>query len=361
MRRFLVAPALIALAAALTLGSGCSDDESDLLPPDPECIGPEGGAVTIPYEDHPFYGASVSARPGAWDECWSVRFGYEWTFSTPDFPDGLQGYQDFMTGSLDIDMGRQETMERWVEAPESLEFGLGFSRANGYLPEVGEMVTAFRYDDDAGLWRLALPDTLDDTRLVVNTNRRDGLWTWGLIDLGEIDFDLYVVPAMQELHGSETWVQVVAELQELHESIVAGNMEINCANLFTVRSLFASVRDQAAVSLQAFQNGLGGLCGVCDVTSSAFYESVLDYARLNLQAWIYQTLFVENSPHWLVTIYGMVMVGYTHGAITNLPCDFECFLAAGTTEFYLDLAVYYVSTLVVEVINYAIWSGWIDC
>jgi len=360
MKNLMTTSALITAVVAILLLWGCSD-EDPIFTPNPNCIGPEGGAIVNENPGGSFDGVRIAVAPGAWEECWNVHFSWETTFTTPNFPDGLEGYESFLTGSVDLRINRQVDFDRWVEAPDSLEISITFPRADGFAPEVGEMVVGFRWDEVAELWRIALPDTLDDDRLVINTHDWRTLWTWGVIDIAEADYDIYVAPAMEELHGSETWTALQGELQELHDSIIGGGMPASCANLITVRDLFAAVRDASAGRLQAFQNGLGGACGVCDVTSSAFYASVVDLAKLHVQAWIYEFMFIENSPHWLLTIYGHIMLGYTHGAIANLPCDFGCFFGEGTTEFYYDLAFYYVATVAVEVINFGMSSGWIDC
>lgn len=351
----------LSLTIALLIFGGCGDDDPVPFTPSSDCIGPEGGSVSYSRPDYDFDGARIDVAPGAWEDCWGVTYFYKTTFSTPNFPTGLDGYAGPLTGSLVVGISKQVDYDRWVDAPDSMDFSITFPRAGGFLPEVGEMVTGYRWDEAAGLWRLALPDTLDDDRLVINTNRHDSYWTWGLVNLEKADFDTYVVPAMKELHGSETWAQLEVELQNLHDSIVAGPTPINCDNLLTVRNLFIDAAEGASVRLRAFQNGLSGECGLCDVTSSEFYESVVDLARLNIQEWIYQFMFVENSPHWLLTIYGHIMIGYVHGAIENLPCDFGCFFKAGTTEFYTDLAIFYVSTVAAQAIDLSVSTGWIDC
>jgi len=351
--------AIALLSVPMIAAVGCGDDDPPTFVGDPECIGPAGGTIEYVGED-PLGGTEVTAAAGAWDECWSVNFSRETTFTTPDFPTGLHGHDTILTGSLGIGIYRQVDFDEWVYPPDSLEFRISFPR-NSLTTQPGEYVTGFWWDEGAGVWRLALPESMDDQRIVIDTHRHDPLWTWGTVDLADADWDLYIAPALEEMHGTEAWMRVQEELAALHESTVPNQLAMTCANLMTVRDLFAGVRDQAKAGLIAFQNGLGDSCGTCDVTSSEFYDSVVDYLQLNVNAYLAELLLIDMSPHWTVTIYGHFVVGGYRARLANLPCKFGCFFKAGDSQFYSDLAIFYVSVATVEVIDFAIQTGWIDC
>ena len=340
---------------------GCSgdDDPVDVLS-DPDCIGPGGGVVEETDPEHSLYGVRVEVAQDAWQECWSVYMWYQWTFSTPNFPDGLHGYEGMLSGSVDLQVGRQVTHEQWIDAPDSLDMEISFPLRD-LTTEVGEKLAAFRYDSDLGLYRLAFPDRLDAERMTITTHRRDSLWTWGKVELGEVDFDTYLKPVMEDLHGAGAWLEVQAELDRLHDEIVAQQLAMTCEALDIVQGSFAAARDAAADNLREFQDSLGGACGTCDVTTSLFYEELVDYAQLSVQAYIAKLFLIDNSPHFLVTIYGYIMVGFINGAIAQLDCDYPCFAEETTLEFYVNLAYYYVSAAFVEIIEIAKRPGAFDC
>lgn len=357
MKKRTLVMGLAVLTAVLVLSS-CGDDEEPTGWEDTNCIGPEGGTETL---DEGFLeGVQVRVAPGAWQDCWTVWLRTETTFTTPNFPDGLEGYEGVLSGSLNMQISRMTSWDTSVPAPDSMDMSIIFPVAD-LTTEVGEVLTAFRWDEDAGIWRMALPDTLDDMRLVVDTYDHQPLWTWGTVDLTEADFDLYVSPAMDDMIGTESWARVQQELEDLHDTIVSEQLGISCSNLASIRSAFAGMRDQAEVNLQTFQNGLGGLCGECDVTDVAFYESILEYWKLRAQSYIAQLFLIENSPHWIVSIFGHLMVASYESAMDQLPCEFLCFFGEGTTEFYVDLSIFYASIVTIELIDFFIQMGYIDC
>jgi hypothetical protein len=352
--------AVAALAGALAF-AGCGEDKGPIIEDDcPYGIGPAGGVVEVTDPSSDLYGVKIEVEPGAWNACYSVFMGYHSTFTTPNFPDGLEGYASWLTGSLAMEIEEPGSGGTPVAAPDSLEMRITFPIRDLVCDE-DEILTAFRYDDAVQRWRVVLPVAMTDSTITVRACRHQPLWTWGKVSLFDADFDLYIAPALAEMHGAGQWAQAQVELRDLYASIIDHDMALNCANLNLVRTLFAGVRDGMAAELTAFQDGLGGACGICDVTTAAFYNELLEYAMLNLSNFFIELLFVDNGPNLLIKVYGFMRMCENYAQMEALDCDFECFFDAVDAEFVGNLACYYAATLVVVVIDYAIGSGWIDC
>jgi hypothetical protein len=305
MRLVPVTLALV-LAAGLLLCS-CQDDGPGGPPADPDCIGAAGGTAAVTDTSDQLCGVSLGVAPEAWQQCWSVYFFYRSTFTTPNFPAGLEGYAGWLTGGLDLEIGR-ETAAGWVEAPEPLEFELTFP-VRDLVAGPGEKLVAFRYDDQAGLYRLALPVRLDAAGLTVEARRHGQLWTWGKVDLEEVDFDTYLAPLMEELHGAGGWLEIQAELDRLQAEALEGRRALTCLALTTVRSALLDVAATAAGNVRAIQDAMGGRCGSCDATSPEFYDELAEYLQLRAQQLI-TDFFLGNSRDVFVRIYGFVMCEY---------------------------------------------------
>jgi len=349
---------ILALVCSAILCS-CDDEDPSGIQPDPDCIGPAGGQVAETDTNDSLHGVSLTVQPGAWQECWSVYFGYNWTFSTPDFPDGLAGYAGMFTGSLELEIGRQETHTHWIDAPDSLDMELSFPLRDMTV-EPGERLTAFRYDEAAGIYRLQFPDRADSVQMTVATHRCKPLWTWGKVDLMEVDFDTYLAPVMHELHGEGTWLEIAAQLDSLRLAAIEGEREATCYALSIVRGSLAAARDAAADNVRLVQDALQGECGVCDATTGEFYEGLRDYLRLKLEV-VFLDLFFGNMNSFFLKLYGLIMVEYKLYLIRQLACDYECFAFEVDPAFYYHLANYYVCTLIVSLVDYAMTSGYIDC
>jgi hypothetical protein len=347
------------LACGLAVGS-CSDDDPSLPPPDPDCIGPAGGTRNAASDTNSsLFGVSLTVEPGAWDECWSVYFGYNWTFSTPNFPDGLQGYAGMLTGSLELNIGKQVTWDQWQDAPDSLDMRLTFPMRDLTLGP-GEKATAFRFDEDAGIYRLVLPDTQDDQEMTIATHDHTALWTWGKVDLGEIDFDTYLLPVMEDLHGQGVWLEIEAKLDSLRQAAIAGEIEATCRTLEIVKGSLEAGRDASADIVRAIQDQQAAGCGLCDATTPEFYEELGEYCRLKVEQ-ILTDLFLGDSNSLFLRLYGYIMMGYQQYCIEQLDCDFECFYQSVDAGFYYNLAIYHVCNLMVELVDWAMAGGYIDC
>ena len=348
----------LALMFSLALGS-CGDDEPSLPPPDPDCIGPSGGQVAVSDTNASLYGVSLAVEPGDWEECWSVYFGYNSTFSTPNFPDGLAGYEGMLTGSLELSIGRQVTWEQWEEAPDSLDMQISFPLRDMAVGP-GEKLTAFRYDEPAGLYRLVFPEREDDQQISISTHHHKSLWTWGKVDLAEVDFDTYLVPVMEDFHGEGVWLEIAAKLDSLRQAAIEDEIEANCTTLEIVRGSLAAGRDAAADIVRSIQDANAGACGVCDATTPEFYEELREYCQLKVEE-ILTDLFLGSSNNLFLRLYGFIMTEYKRYCIEQLDCDFECFANAMDAGFYYNLAIYQVSNLMVDLIDWAMTGGYIDC
>jgi hypothetical protein len=350
----------IALALVFSLAlCSCTDDDPGLPPPDPDCIGSAGGRIDTPDTNASLHGVSLEVEPGAWDECWSVYMGYNWTFSTPNFPDGLHGYEGMLTGSLELTIGRQVTWEQWQDAPDSLDMQLTFPMRDMTVGP-GEKATAFRFDEPAGIYRLVLPDRQDDEDLTISTNDHTALWTWGKVDLGEVDFDTYLLPVMEDLHGQGVWLEIEAKLDSLRQAAIAGEIEATCRTLEIVRGSLAAGRDASADIVRAIQDEQAAGCGLCDATTPEFYEELAEYCQLKVEE-ILIDLFLGDSGNLFLRLYGFIMVEYKRYCIEQLACDFECFADAVNAGFYYNLAIFHVCNLMVELVDWSMNGGYIDC
>ena len=353
---------LLALALALifilTLCS-CGDDDPSTPDPDPNCIGSGGGRAAVSDTSNPLYGVSLTVEPGDWQKCWSVYFGYNWTFSTPNFPDGLAGYEGMLTGSLDLSIGRQVTWEQWEDAPGTLPMKLTFPLRDMTVGP-GEKLTAFRYDEPAGIYRLVFPEEQDDQQLTIAMDDYKSLWTWGKVDLAEVDFDTYLAPVMEDLHGEGVWLEIEAKLDSLRQAAIANEIAATCASLEIVRGSLAAGRDAAGDIVRAIQDANAGHCGLCDATTPEFYEELSDYCQLKVEM-ILTDLFLGDSNSLFLRLYGFIMTEYKRYCIEQLDCDFECFYDAMEADFYYNLAIFHVANLMVDLIDWSMDGGYINC
>jgi hypothetical protein len=350
----------IALAVMLCLAlCSCGDDDPSNPPPDANCIGSAGGHIAVSDTNKPLYGVSLTVEPDDWQKCWSVYFNSNSTFTTPNFDDGLAGYDGMLTGSLELTIGRQVTWEQWEDAPTSLEFQLTFPLRKLTL-DPGEKLTAFRYDEPAGLYRLVFPEEQDDQQLTISTDDYKSLWTWGKVDLAEVDFDTYLAPVMEDLHGEGVWLEIEAKLDSLRQAAIANQIQATCVSLEIVRSSLAAGRDASADIVRAIQDANAPHCGLCDATTPEFYEELSEYCQLKVEE-ILTDLFLGSVKNPFIRLYGFIMTEYKRDCIEQLDCDFECFAGAMEADFYYNLAIFHVSNLMVDLIDWSMDGGYINC
>jgi len=365
--RGLWASSVFLLVAAVAVLTSCGDDGGLTGAEEDYCsavhegpstgwgvIGPDGGVVVETDTSSQAYGVTVRVPAGAWDGCWDVLIYDYTTFSTPDYPEGfLPHHGDWWSGSFEILVYRDISPDSGYDAPDSLQLDMEISFPLNDAPAAGEIGVIYAYDEAAEMWRLVLPDSVQGSAMVLKTNAYSGRWSWGRVVLSEVDFDLYLAPLLEELHGTDEWQQLQIELENTYNSLIESDLAINCANLTLVQDLFSSVRSAAQADLEAFQANIGGACGVCDVLSGAFFAGYVEYVKLNVEAFLIKLFFIENGPTLLVQAYGMLKLMETWDDIASLACDYECYFGYADSEFYGQLASYYVAYAIIEIIDYA--------
>ncbi|MBW1757177.1 MAG: hypothetical protein JRJ80_13525 [Deltaproteobacteria bacterium] len=366
--------AFLVLLGLLSTVPACDDEPPRVLPdpcervghpdftgPGYGVIGPQGGVVEETDPSSPLFGVRVEVPAGAWDECWEVYIQYESIFSTPDYPDGYVPFErPDPSGAVQIEIGLS-TLSGFYPAPDPLPIQLSFPM-DKIQPEAIEVRAAYFYDEEQQDWRIVFPKAMSAERLWVESSTHAQLWSWGLINIDEADFDRHVAPAMEDYYGSETWAEVQAAIDEIYRQGLEQQDLLICAGLDFAEGFFIGAREAAGENVQELQVSLD--CGDCNAVSTEFYEEFVDYIKLNIQAMLAE-MFVEVIPGGLVTfplkLAAFAMWMSIEAAIDNLACDYDCFFSRAHPLIYVNVAVYYGSEGILEVIERYRNSDYISC
>jgi hypothetical protein len=339
----------------------CSPDYPDFGDTDGfGIIGPNGGTVAVTDPDDPLYGASVSVPAGAWSACWEVGITYTSIFSTPDYPDGYVPFERPMpTGAVELHIFRW-TPDTAYDAPDSMYVEVKFPTERLERNDL-ELFSVFFYDDVEASWRIKLPDNVADSLLTVQTSAWRRQWSWGRVDLAEIDFEQHLEPALEDHVGTETWNEIKATVDSVYEAAMRSTWEpITCVALTFAEGLFLEFQNYSRDMVSAIQVSIP--CGGCDATTMAFYQELVQYVRLNIQYMIVE-MFTDAVPGraWPLKLAGFAMMGSLLAAMDALACDYECLVQRAPPPFYVYTAGYWFSYLVVEGIQWFRDSDLINC
>ena len=149
-------------------------------------------------------------------------------------------------------------------------------------------------------------------------------------------------------------------LDSIYDAAVQDRMELTCIALGFAEAAFESFRDQAAANVELYNAYID--CGECSPITPEFYDGLRQYVLLNVQAMALD-LFTDAIPGklWYLKLFGKAYVLALQAMARSLPCDYECFWDEAPPEMYLNAAAYYVSVLIIEVIQRYENSGYINC
>jgi hypothetical protein len=379
MRRLL--PVSLALLSA-TLLSTCGDSTVLDQPDDPDqqwsddpcsegyaasrmtVIGPDGGLVDIP--DHPdvttpLEGFQLVVPPGAWAQCWEVELSSTvYAFDTPDYPAGFEPALADPEGSIEFSIFRQTRDGGRVYAPDSMYLELYFPLASIPADSRG-YAFAFTFDSTAMDWRVLIADSADPGHLIVQVSDWKRQWSFGSIDLGGVDIERYLRPALADRIGSEAWSRIEASLDSLYEAAVTQTSVLNCFGLNVLEGFFVAARDRAATRLQAIS--AAAHCGACDATTGRFWDEWHQYVADKQTAMIMNmALDIASAPLTPTRKALDILLDEAVGLGTGLffdwlmtgdyACDYDCFFDATDWTFFFYVAVYHASGWIIDGIDW---------
>jgi hypothetical protein len=348
---------IAALAASLALVVSCGNRDEDGWPAMPApcdrighadftgsghgAIGPGGGVVEVTDPSSPVAGVRVEVAPGAWNECLEVRIDYATIFETPNYPAGYVPFErPRVSGAIEISVGLS-TQTRFERVHQPLPIAISFPLQKIH-PETLDIRSAYFYDAQAETWRIVLPRALTRQRLTIETSTHDALWSWGRVDLGEVDFERHVRPALERYHGTETVAAIEAALDEIRRQAVEQRWALTCGGLLAARGFFTACRDAAAVRIDALQANLG--CGACNPLSEQFQEELeawwqvkkwsvmLDLSSIVTMrsgkdvASVALTALLKDQEEWVQCLFDPIGCALDQLA-PDTACDYECYFS----------------------------------
>jgi hypothetical protein len=371
---------LAVAAALLALLSSCSDGptrQEDFDPCDADSlrtysssvagvIGPKGGSVEVTHAGSSALGVRVEVPPGAWSKCYHVVIRYESLFDTPDYPDGFVPFErPGPSGSVEVMIGR-DSSTGFVRTTDPLPFKLSFPMKDIH-PEDFEIRAAYYYDDAQKTWRIVAPSALGADRLTVSTGVHDKLWSWGRVNLADIDFAKHMKPAMEAYLGSSTWAAIEAKLEEAYRKDIEQQDLLTCAGLKVAQGVLVAAKDTAAKNVNYERAKLDAEhhCGGCDPLAKDFIADLAAWLKLKIATvvakmaakgikgggWIGLALKLSAYCIWL----GL------EAKLAAADCDYECYFKNASLELHLYTAMYWASYGTSKVIDLYRSSGKISC
>lgn len=357
---------VFATGSVLLLG-GCSGEDKNAPDPNAACvpaadgtlrgIGPAGGEIVYSEPGHASDGLTVRVAPGAWEECWEVRIDRWGASSSPSYPKGFLPFESpaasghfliFISGGFD-------SRGNWREVPEIKPMELLFPR-HTIEPGDSEILAVFLWDDAQNDWTVHPPATLDERFLTINVTGQVSRYSWGRIHLGSVDFDKYLAPVVETMHGTENWQSIDRQVDQIIAEL--GPLRFDCITLRALRNYFSELEPRSYAALHEIQNRIR--CGACDATTPEFYAELNKFVNLHFYSMMMDLIF-GNSRVFALQLYAVFYSMHSDHQLRQLQCDFECFSRSVDATFYLHLSANYLSRSIVAIIDELLEFGIIRC
>jgi hypothetical protein len=343
----------VGLLASPFTGACTAGEPPPDLPKSGAVIGPAGGTL-VETENSEIAGLKITVLPGAWKKAWRVSLDYRGIFDTPNYPDGFVPFQrPDPSGSVAIKIADATTgLPPSEPLPMKISFPLDKIRpAKAEL----DVRSAFFYDRTQGDWSVVFPREATEKSLVVETSRSDLLWAWGYVSIGELDYDLYLKPAMDTFYGADVTAAIEQKFAQIRAEAEQRNWAYSCIGLAAAKGFVTGLKQEAYNNLDALQASYG--CGPCNPLTAEFDEGFQKYwevARWEIGLDVAGLMFPPKKALELVAdpLLNVAQDAIFDALKPNTPCDYDCYFEHTDAKIYVLMAVYYGSDWVIKVIDW---------
>ena len=251
--------------------------------------------------------------------------------------------------------------------PGSVGLGFGFDLASDELPSSDleiclpvfsserrsdHILSGLVFDSEVGRWQAVLPSSVEVGQFNVKS-RKLGTWRPGVTLVREVDDDL-LFDTVETVHGSDPFSEFQTGVTDLIQPYIDQFTSIDtwtvCSN---VTSLINTLLQERAETRKIDLSGVAPQCGACSINSGELLDEVKQLAAAkisnevtNLTITLLDLDFVAGASLQMVSFL------YYQDRISELSCDYQCFLDSNPSEFMANVGKVFAAELAVEVARY---------
>ncbi len=330
-----------------------SDDTDDT---EIECreglIGPEGGSLEFTDPESPYYGVKIIIPEGALEHCTSLYFNtyYNWQYPGTGFIPQTQKPFNFNLGVyFDGD---------------SVRFRISFPIQDVTITDsTSQILCAYHYDPELPCylkWHIVLPSEINDSTMIIDTERFYGTWSWGLVSLYEVPYDCYLKPLIGDVIGQEKWDDVMNQIATtIDTTILADDFSFDCISILMVRGVFEALYLALGEQMDMYQTVISPIAGDCNVLNPIeFFKGAVEYLGLLALATLAQSVDALGAGGILSAFLAKSM----ESALESTSCNYAAFMQWTDEQFWGFFSLYCFYYMMIHLIDwFVLYAGVIDC
>jgi hypothetical protein len=315
-------------------------------------IGPEGGSLEFTDPESPYYGVKIIIPEGAMEHCTSLYYNtyYNWQYPGTGFIPQTQKPFNFNLGIyFDGDSAR---------------FRISFPIQDVTITDsTSQILCAYHYDPELPCylkWHIVLPSEINDSTMIIDTERFYGTWSWGLVSLYEVPYECYLEPLMGDVMGQEKWDDVLNQIgTTIDTTFFADDFSFDCVSILLVRNVFEALYLTLGDQMDKYQTIISPIAGNCNVLNPIeFFQGAVEYLGLLALSSLVQIAggVVDGG------ILSAFITKAMEKAVESSSCNYAAFMAWTDSQFWGFFSLYCFYYLMIHLIDwFVMYSGYINC
>jgi hypothetical protein len=320
-----------------------SSDENEI-----ECaeglVGPQGGSLEVTDPESPYYGVKIIIPEGSLQYCNSLYFNeyYNWQYAGTGFMPQTDKPFNFNMGIF-FD-------------GDSVQFRISFPIKNIKITDsTSQILCAYHYDPALPCylkWHIVIPTEINDSTMIIDTDRFYGTWSWGLVSLYDVDYECYLEPLMYDIMGQEKWNEVLNQIAStIDTTILADDVSFDCISMLMIRGVFESLYLALGEQMDMYQTLISPIAGDCNVLNPLeFFKGAIEYlGLLALSALVSIASNIADGG-----ILSSFFPKFMDKAVESSSCNYAAFYQWTDEQFWGFFSLYCFYYLMIHLIDWIV-------
>lgn len=328
-----------------------NNDDNELECPE-GLVGPKGGSLEVTDKDSPYYGVKIIIPEGSLQYCTSLYYNqyYEWH-------DNGTGFIPQTSRPFNFNLGV-------FRDGDSVRFRISFPIQNITITDsTSQILCAYHWDPAFpcyNKWHIVIPTEINDSTMIIDTDRFYENWSWGLVSLYEVSYECYLEPLMGDIIGQEKWDDILNQISTtIDTTILADDVSFDCISMLMIRGVFESLYLALGEQMEMYQTVISPIAGNCNVLNPLeFIKGAIDYlGLLALSNFVSIAASIVDGG-----ILSSFITKFMDKAVESSSCNYAAFYQWTDAQFWGFFSLYCFYYMMIHLIDWIVVdTDIIDC
>ena len=197
-----------------------------------------------------------------------------------------------------------------------------------------------------------MPTEINDSTMIIDTDRYYGTWSWGLVSLYDVPYECYLKPLMGDIMGQVKWNDILNQIgTTIDTTILVDTVSFDCLNMGIIRGVFEGLYTALGEQMEMYQTLISPIAGNCNVLNPIeFFKGAIDYLGLQIlgSLWSIGASIADGG------ILSAFMTKFMSEAAESSSCNYVAFYKWTDAQFWGFFSLYCFYYMMIHLIDWIV-------